>query len=164
MNKDLASGLVLLALSGAYFWAAETIPHSMLDDAFGPRGLPVVLAGLLAFLALVLTARGLVGLRTSPAADVAANDEEEANEPDAPLPRAVGFLLIGVGYILVLPWLGYPVAIALMIAGVAVYEGARRDWRVPAAAAFGGLLFWLLFNKLLGVGQPAGALFSAFSS
>lgn len=160
MNKDLLSGLVLLALSAAYFWAAETIPNSMLDDAFGPRGLPVVLAGLLAFLALILTARGVIGLRT-PAADIAANDEEDDQRADASMPRALGLLLIGGAYVLVLPWLGYMLSIALLIAAIALYEGARRDWRVPAAAIFGGVLFWLLFNKLLGVAQPAGKLFTA---
>lgn len=162
MNKELASGLVLLALSAAYFWSAETIPNSMLDDAFGPRGLPVVLAGLLAFLALILTARGLLSLRT-PAADIAANDEEDDQRADAPMARAIGFLVIGAAYILLLPWLGYPLSIAMLIAAIALYEGARPDWRLFAAAAFGGVLFWLLFNKLLGVAQPAGALFSALS-
>jgi putative tricarboxylic transport membrane protein len=162
MNKELASGLVLLALAAAYFWAAETIPNSLLDDAFGPRGLPVVLAGLLAFLALILTARGLFSLR-SPAADIAANDEEDDGRTDAPMRRALGFLAIGAGYILLLPWLGYAISIAALIAAIALYEGARPDWRLAAAAVFGGALFWLLFNKLLGVAQPAGALFSALS-
>ncbi|WP_102959755.1 tripartite tricarboxylate transporter TctB family protein [Mangrovicella endophytica] len=163
MNKDLASGLLLLALAGGYFWAAETIPNSMLDDAFGPRGLPVVLAGLLAFLALILVLRGVAGLRTV-TADAVANDEEDDGEPDAALPRALGFLLIGAAYVVALPWLGYPVSIALLIASIALYERARRDWRLPAAAIFGGVLFWLLFNKLLGVAQPSGVLFSALFS
>ena len=163
MNKDLASGILLLGLAGAYFWAAETIPHSLLDDAFGPRGLPVVLAALLAFLALILTARGLAGLRT-PAADAVANDEEEDTRTDAPLWRAVGLLLIGIGYMVLLPLVGYALSIALLIAAVAIYEGAARNWRIPAAAVFGGLLFWLLFNRLLGVAPPSGALFSRFFS
>lgn len=157
MNKDLASGLVLLALAGAYFAAAETIRSSMLDDAFGPRGLPVILAGLLAVLALILTLRGIAGLRT-PSGEAVANDEEEGPQACASVLRAVGFLLTGVGYILVLPLVGYAAAIALLIAAVALYEGAARNWRVPATAVFGGVLFWLLFNKLLGVAQPSGAL------
>jgi putative tricarboxylic transport membrane protein len=159
MNKDLASGLALLALAGAYFWVAETIPNSMLDDAFGPRGLPVVLAGLLALLAIVLTLRGVAGLRTQ-ASDAVADDDEEIESSNAPLPRALGFLLIGVGYILILPLVGYGLAVALLIGVVGLYEGAARSWRLPVAAAFGGVLFWLLFNKLLGVAQPSGALFS----
>jgi len=160
MNKDLVGGLVLLVLAGAYFQAAQAIPHSMLDDAFGSRGLPVILAGLLAFLAIILTLRGVVGLRASPGNA----DEDDDRKSDAPLPRALGFLLIGVGYIVVLPLVGYGVAIALLIAAVALYEGAARNWRIPVAAIFGGILFWLLFNKLLGVAQPSGTLFSPFFS
>ncbi|WP_312793730.1 tripartite tricarboxylate transporter TctB family protein [Tianweitania sp.] len=162
MNKELVSGLLLLALAAGYFWTAEAIPNSMLDDAFGPRGLPVVLAGLLAFLALILTARAVFNLRT-PAADLAANDEEDDGRTEAPIGRAVGLLAIGAGYILILPFLGYAISIAVLIAAIALYEGARLGWRLFAAAAFGGVLFWLLFNKLLGVAQPAGALFSALS-
>jgi len=157
MNKDLAGGIALLALAGGYFWSTETIPNSMLDDAFGPRGLPVVLSGLLALLALILIVRSLIGMRT-PVADTIANDEEEVDH-ESSLPRALGLLAIGFGYVLLLPVLGYPLTIALMIAAIAFYEGAPRDWKIPATAAFGGLLFWLLFDKFLGVGQPAGLFF-----
>lgn len=163
MNKDLAGGLVLLALSGAYFWATETIPNSALDDAFGARGLPVILAGLLVILAIILTLRGIAGLRTA-AGDTAASEQEEDQRSDAPIGRALGFLLIGAGYVIVLPLIGYGLAIALLIAAIAIYEGAARDWKIPAAAAFGGVLFWLLFNKLLGVAQPSGTLFSSLFS
>lgn len=159
MKADLIGGLVLLALAAAYFAATETIPASSLDDTFGPRGLPIYLAGLLAILALVLVVRALIGLRTK-RADALANDEEEGNgDYTSTLRRAFGFLLIGAGYLLLLPILGYPLAIAAMIAAVALFEGAARDWRVPAVAIGGGIGFWLLFNGLLGVAQPMGVLF-----
>lgn len=157
MKNDLIGGLVLLVFAGGYFWSAETIPNSMLDDAFGPRGLPVILAGLLAVLALAIVARALLGLRTV-AAEAAANDEEEADH-ESRLPRALGFLAICAAYVVALPYLGYPISIGLMIAAVAFYEGADRNWKIPATAIFGGVLFWLLFNRLLGVPQPAGLLF-----
>ncbi|KQT61884.1 MULTISPECIES: tripartite tricarboxylate transporter TctB family protein [unclassified Aureimonas] len=157
MKNDLIGGLVLLVFAGGYFWSAETIPNSMLDDAFGPRGLPVILAGLLAVLALAIVARALLGLRPV-AAEAVANDEEEADH-ESRLPRALGFLAICAAYVVALPYLGYPVSIALMIAAVAFYEGADRNWKIPATAIFGGVLFWLLFNRFLGVPQPAGLLF-----
>lgn len=156
MNKDVISGIALLALSAGYFWAASRIPQSMLDDEFGARGLPNVLATLLAVLAVIIAVRGFVASRRPVVAEAEAIRE---GDHEATLGRAAGLLLIGAGYVVVLPILGYPVSLALMIATIALYEGAGRTWRVPAAAIFGGLLFWLIFNVLLGVDQPAGVLF-----
>lgn len=157
MKQDLIGGLVLLVLAGAYFWSAETIPNSLLDDAFGPRGLPVILAGLLAVLALAIVARALLGMRIV-AVEAAANEEEDVDH-ESRLPRALGFLAICAAYVIALPYLGYPLSIGAMIAAVAVYEGAERNWKIPTTAIFGGVLFWLLFDRLLGVPQPAGLLF-----
>ena len=130
------------------------------DDAFGARGLPHVLAVLLAVLALIISFRGIRALRNAGAAAAGEGSVgEDGADHEAPLGRALGLLLIGVGYILVLPVVGYPLGIALLIATIALYEGAARNWRIPAAAIFGGVLFWLMFNVLLGVGQPSGWLF-----
>lgn len=156
MNKDIISGFALLAFDAVYFRATQTIQVSMLDDAFGARGLPHILAVLLAILASIIVIRGFVALRRiQPAAGIPVEDAEH----EAPLARALGLLLIGAGYIVVLPIVGYPIGLALLIGTIAFYEGAARNWRIPAAAIFGGLLFWLLFNVLLGVGQPSGLLF-----
>ena len=75
------------------------------------------------------------------------------------LPRAVGFLLFGAAYVIVLPFVGYVVGTALLIGAVALYEGAARNWVVPAAAIGGGVFYWAIFVKLLGVHQPVGSLF-----
>lgn len=154
MNKDVISGLTLLVFAGGYYWSARQIPHTTLDDAFGARGLPNILAVLLAMLALSILVRGvLAARRTSPAA------EDDRIDHEASLPRALGLLMFGIGYIVLLPIVGYPVALTFLIAAIAFYEGAMRDWRLAAIAVFGGVLFWLLFNKLLGVGLPSGMFF-----
>lgn len=158
MRHDLIGGLVLLVLSGGYFWSAETIPNSMLDDAFGPRGLPVILAGILAVLALAIMTRALFEMRAARAVAPPAPAGEDEDYGSS-VPRALGFLAICAAYVVALPTLGYPLSIGLMIAAVALYEGAERSWKLPATAIFGGLLFWLLFDRFLGVPQPAGLLF-----
>lgn len=156
MNKDIISGFALLVFDVVYFRATQKIQISMLDDAFGARGLPHILAVLLAVLAAIIIFRGfLASRRIQPITEAPVEDAER----EAPLARALGLLLIGAGYIVVLPIVGYPVGIALLIGTIALYEGAARNWRIPAAAIFGGLLFWLLFNVLLGVGLPSGLLF-----
>jgi cell division protein FtsW (lipid II flippase) len=86
----------------------------------------------------------------------------DEGERTAPPLRAIGFLLFGAAYILLLPYVGYLAAIALLLAGIAIYEGAARDWKVPAVALGGALFFWAVFVKLLGVQQPPGVFWNLF--
>lgn len=161
MNKDLLSGVVLLAVAGTYYTWTTQIADSTLSDEIGAGGLPKVLAAILAILAVCLIVRTLLSARMRPATAAAAAgnaDDEEADE-NAKLPRAIGFLLFGAAYVALLPFVGYPIATALLIAGIALYEGSPRTWVIPAAAIGGGILYWAIFVKLLGVNQPMGSLF-----
>lgn len=157
MNKDSLSGLVLLALAGAYYWATGAIPDSTLSDEVGAVGLPRALTIALAVLGLILLVRSLLAPKPVEANRVPAEEDDE--EQDARLPRAVGFLLFGAAYVLLLPYIGYFLGVALLIAAVALFEGAPRRWTVPVAALGGALLYWAVFVKLLGVNQPVGLLF-----
>jgi len=150
MRKDLLSSAILLVLAGAYYWVATDIPTSTLEDEVGPRGLPVVLAILLAMVAIVIGTRALV---TAPETGEATKDAE------APWPRAIGMWLIGASYIPVADFLGYWLALLLLIAVVAVYEGMKFSWRTALVALGGATFFWLLFDVLLGVRVPEARLF-----
>jgi putative tricarboxylic transport membrane protein len=155
MNKDLISGLVLLAVSGTYYaWSSE-IADSTLSDEVGATGLPHVLSVILAILAVLLIVRAML-LRRARTAAAAADADDEG---DAGLPRAIGFLLLGAVYVFVLPFVGYVAGTALLIGAVALYEGAPRNWVVLAAAVGGAVFYWAIFVKLLGVHQPVGSLF-----
>jgi len=155
-NRDVASGVVLLALAAAYHVATRQIPHSSLSDEVGADGLPHLLTALLALLGALIALRGVFGRGllarrpASPAAPAPADDDAHQSTPL----RALGFLALGVGYMLVAPLVGYPAAAALLIGSVALYEGMAPSWRLVAVACAGGLLFWLLFVVLLGVEQP----------
>ena len=175
MNRDALGGLVLVLLAGCYHVATGSIADSTLEDEVGASGLPRVLAVALAVIGAILLVRGLLAARSAAAARsaVAADRaapggaDAEPDEPapgDAPLPRAVGFLAFGAAYLVALPYLGYPVGVALLIAGVALFEGARRPALVAAVAAGGALLYWAIFVKLLGVHQPVGTLWQGFLS
>jgi len=159
MNRDGWSGLALLALAGAYYWATGSISNSTLEDEVGAVGLPHALALVLALLGLVLTVRGVVAARAA-----AGGRDGDGEERDASLLRAFGFLAFGAAYVLLLPYLGYFVSVALLIGSVALYEGAPRRWTLPVAAIGGALLYWAVFVKLLGVNQPAGTLFEGLFS
>jgi putative tricarboxylic transport membrane protein len=155
MNKDVVSGLILLVVAALYYAATLQIPESSLSDEVGAQGIPLILAILLATLAVLITARGVImGRKPSPAAPVPTNDEAEA-----PPRRALGFLAIAAGYVIAAPLVGFAPALALLIAAIAIYEGAVPSWRLALVAVAGALVFWLLFVQLLGVEQPQSLFF-----
>jgi putative tricarboxylic transport membrane protein len=147
MRREMVFGGATLALSAAYYWMADRLPASQLSDAIGPQGLPQIYSLALAALSLILII-GAASSRHRPAA---------AAEARAPLSRVAGVLLIGVAYIVLAPWIGYPVAIAAVIGVTAYYQGAALTREAALVAIAGGALFWLLFVVLMGIQQPAGA-------
>lgn len=152
MGKDLASGIVMLVISGVVYYGATGIGTSFMADPVGPAGLPKVLAVVLGVLSLILIAQALLKLwrtRDKPAS-------ETLEKPWRPHLLATGMLGIGVGYVVIAEFVGYLVGIALVILAVTLYQGAARSWRAPAIALGGAFSFWLLFVALLNIGQPEG--------
>ena len=161
MNKDVLSGLILLVIAGLYFAATGQIADSTLADEVGAAGLPRVLSFALAGLGLVLLVRSLIAARSAPVLEAGgAEDKDE----DARLPRAIGFLLFGAAYVMVLPVLGYLLSTALLIGAIALFERTERPWAVPVIALGGSALYWAIFVKLLGVNQPVGSLWRGLLS
>ena len=143
VSQDAAFGVITLFLAGAYYAAAAALPASALADAVGPQGLPQIYALLLGLLSLVLIGRGWRRTAAAPPAGTA-------------MWRSFGLLALGVGYVAIVPWVGYVVAIALLIGGTVFYQ-ARAWRRSDALVAVGGALFlWVLFVIVLGIRQPGG--------
>ena len=153
MRKDLFASIGLLLIAVFYYATATTFPESTLDEPGvpGPSSLPTVLAAVLAVIAVVL---GVRALSTAPSGG--GTSEKEA---EAPWPRALGMLGIGALYILVASFLGYLIALFLLIVGVALYERQKPDWRPFVVAGCGALFFWFIFAFVLGVRPPEGILF-----
>jgi len=164
MRKDLFASIGLLGIAAFYYTTAVTIPQSTLDEPGvpGPSSLPTVLAAFLAVIAITLGARALAA---GPPRSRASDDDKE---DQAPWPRALGILGIAVLYIPAASFVGYPIALFLLLVAVALYERKAPDWRLFAVAGGGAVFFWLLFDIVLGVRQPEGLLFpylqSLFSS
>ena len=154
MNRnDLIAAAILLLIAGAYVAATLQIPSSTLDDGVGPRGFPLVLAfGLV----VVAAAIGLRALTIPPVRTRALDDDHEL---ESRWPRALGILAFGALYIPLATLLGYAPALFLLLIAVPLYEGMRFSWRVPAVAAGGAAVFYVLFVLVLGVRQPEGLLF-----
>jgi hypothetical protein len=159
MNKDLLSGLVLLLIAGLYYLGTGSIADSTLSDEVGAAGLPRVLSIALTGLGLLLVVRSLVAERHT------GREQAEGDQKgDARVLRGAGFLAFGAGYVLILPIFGYLISIALLIAGIAVFERAERPWFIPITAIGGAVLYWAIFVKLLGVNQPVGSLWHSLLS
>jgi putative tricarboxylic transport membrane protein len=159
MRKDLLSGLGLLLIAAGFYWAATGIQVSTLADDFGPQGLPKALAICLGVVSLGLIARALIARRVAPSGVEPPPESSEDEPAEATLPRALGLLAIGAGYVAIVRVVGYVPAIALLIAAVAIYEGLRPSLGLVAVALGGAAFFWLLFVQVLGVPQPQGLVF-----
>lgn len=156
--RDAAAGSILLVLAALYSWQTLQIQESSLADEVGPQGLPFILAGSLAVVAVLIGIRGLLAARKAADAPALKALEEPADHIAA-IPRALGFLAIGGGYMLIGPVVGYAVAIGLLIGAIAIYEGRKPSLGLFAVAACGGVGFWIAFVLLLGTEQPQGRFF-----
>lgn len=146
-------GGAALALAAGYYLMAATIPESLLADAVGPQGLPKTYAVLLGALSLIL----IVGsLRKRGVTSPTANLELPIRKSRSRLWRVAGMLGIGIAYIVVVPWLGYVLSLAGLIAATTYYQGGGLDRQVAVVASSGAVFFWLLFVLLLGIPHPAG--------
>ena len=155
MRKDLLSGLGLLVIATGFCWAATGIQVSTLSDDFGPQGFPIALAVCLGVVSIGLIGRALLA-RSAAASPLGPSAEEGKDEPDeATLPRALGLLAIGAGYVAIVRVIGYVPAIALLIAAVALYEGLRPSLRLRGGRDRGRRV--LLAPVRTGSGRAAAA-------
>jgi putative tricarboxylic transport membrane protein len=157
MRRDLTCSLVLLAVAALYYALARDLGQTALSDAVGPAGLPMAYAAVLALLAVLLGAVAWLRRRlgATAASGVSPGDAEAEAGPARRVRRAAGALGIGVIYLLIVPWIGYPFAIALAIAAMAVYQGERPTLRLVLIACAGAGALFALFDLVLGVPTPA---------
>jgi hypothetical protein len=148
MNRDIVLGAAGLAAAALYWRAAGSVQVSLLADDVGADGVPKALAAALGALSLLLLARALAQRPAAAGADV--------SRGAAPHLWAAGVVGLATLYALAAPFLGYVLALGLLIAATAVMFGMRPHPRLALIAAGGALFFWVLFAKFLGVAMPAG--------
>jgi putative tricarboxylic transport membrane protein len=141
---DLWAGLALMALAGGYYRAALGIHQSLLSDVVGAAGIPKLLAALLGLCGALMAVRSQLGqaMRITPRAPA----------------RSLGLLALFAAYIFLLPIVGYPIALAALVASVALLAGARASPALATIAIAAGAGFWLMFDSLLGISMPPGFL------
>ena len=154
-QRELVLGIATLAIAAVYYLLAIRIPQSDIADVIGAQGLPKTYASLLAGLSIIVIVRAVVALRTAAAPDETPATPKPGGQRGAAW-RVFGMLMNGVIYILVVPWLGYILSIAALIAATVYYQGGELNRRAAAVAIGGAVLLWLLFVRLLHIAHPAG--------
>lgn len=151
VGGDLLLATLAAALAALYWRAADELPRSLLSDAVGADGLPKLLATALLVAAMLLAGRALW------------KRDGRAALPPAEHLRPLGIPAIGIGYVLLAPLLGYPLALGLLIAATIIYFGARAPRAILACAVLGAAALWLVFVKALGVAMPGAGLLRWFA-
>lgn len=152
ITRDFAGGAATVAIGGLYLVYAYDIRASALDDSLGPGGMPRVYGWLMVVLGAILCTQAAVTQRRTAAPD------DEWQGQGRQILWAAGLLAFGIAYLLVVETLGYLVAIALLLMGVALYQGAPAGWRPILIGLVGATLLWTLFAVILGVRLPQGLL------
>jgi putative tricarboxylic transport membrane protein len=153
VTRDAAVAVGLIGIAGLYWLGADQIKVSRLEGIIGAQAVPKSLAVCLAILSALLIAQDLWrGRRTAGAVGVEA---DEASGPYAHL-RALGMLLIGVGYLALVATIGYVPAVALLVVATALYLGESWSVRLAVVALGLALLYYVIFVRLLGIPLPPG--------
>ena len=150
LRRDLVCSAVLFLVAAVYFLAAGRLGATALSDAVGPAGLPRVYGAALGVLAIIIGAGALLRRRLT--------GDDEAREESRTLlrlSRAAVTLALGAAYLAIVDIIGYPFAIAALIAATALYQGERASWRIALVAVAGAAMLYVLFELVLGVSLPA---------
>lgn len=159
---------VMLLVSLALFWAALQIDTSGTGGRIGPDFWPKVVIGSMGLLCLYeivkrlfvrgsVDATGLTGdLERSPAEAV---DPTVASapvpEPEYPRLLWTGVALI-VGYVVVVPWLGFFITTALFLTAFIWLGGYRRPLVALAVSTIGAFVLVVIFMRIAYISLPLG--------
>jgi putative tricarboxylic transport membrane protein len=140
--SDRILGVACLVTSACMAWAAHDYAAPISYEPVGPRAFPLLLAGLMALAGGWLVARpGPRGFGLSLA-------------QARPIGLAVAAVFV---YAALFEALGFPIATAVMALPIGLAFGGSWKRSLAGGVAM-GLLFYLLFDKLLDVVLPTGLL------
>lgn len=151
-KKDAYAGIALIILAIAYWLGADAIKQSVLGGSIGADALPKMLGIALGILSLILILQTLLGARRAAATDA------EPVEPVSLRPhlKALGMLLIGIGYVVLVETVGYIPGIAYLLGAVVLFVGGASRRTTIIFAVVGALFFWAFFVHVLDIRQPRG--------
>ena len=139
---DRKLGVLALVLAAFLAWHGHTLEAAFSYEPIGPRAFPLAIAAIIALCGLILTIKG--GNRVEP----------NSNGANARI-----WLMIAIlsGYAVTFQLLGFILSTALMTILVARLFGGT--WTKAVIGGLGmGILFFVLFDRLLDVVLPVGIL------
>jgi hypothetical protein len=158
-------GLAILLVAGGYLWEGHNVPDLFqMPGVPGPTTFPYLLGIIfaLAGLWLLISPADLLARRRQPAA------EERPEKPLAPAaslwPRLAAqwhfyaMWIAIVGYLVLMPSVGFPVATFVLLAVFTFLLGEERWWLVGSLALVVTAVIHLGFGKGLNVRLPLGVL------
>lgn len=147
--RDIVTSLLIMGLAGVYYVTADALPRSFLSDEIGADGYPKLLGITLFAFACVLLVQGIISRHIKTSAS------QKQKEKHAAVKAAI-MLLIGIGYLLAVPFLGYALAVGLLICVVAVFQGEPVSRKLVLTGVLSACCFWLFFVFVLDIPMPAG--------
>ena len=162
-QRDRLLAVLVAAFAASYVAAARGIEDSLLSDAVGAGGVPQGVGIAMFIAAVALFAKSFTGK----AGVAARHDSNGSNGNDDAKPwlptllRTAGLVLILVVYGVLLPLLGYPLAVSLLVGACGWLAGAAPRLPLLLCTVLSGPALWLLFDQLLQVRMPVGSLWGA---
>jgi putative tricarboxylic transport membrane protein len=148
-HRDVLTGVLAVVFGWFYRQQAHSIENSLLSDEVGAGGVPGAIGAFFCLVGLALIVKGLWYVAKTPAVESTPTDWRKHG-------MALSLLMVLAFYVLVLPVIGYMLAVALMMAMVAWLAGSKQHRTVILMAVIGGPSLWVLFDQVLRVRMPAG--------
>lgn len=154
-SRDFVGGMSAVLIAAVYLLFAYQLRTSALDDLVGPGGLPRTYGWMMLVLGLMIAAGAIIKqVRSGVAPDLGLEWKGEGRR----ILWAAGLLLIGIGYVIGVDIVGYPLAIAVLLIAVALYQGAKPGLHIAIIGIGGAAFLWVAFVLVLGVSMPKGFL------
>jgi len=140
--SDRIFGVVGLALTAFYIWAATIIELSFISDPVGPRTFPIIIGVLLGVSSLIILLRP---------------DAEPQWPAFGRLAEIAGSVVVMVAYALLLPVIGFVIATAVAAGFLTWRLGTTPLWSV-AVGVLTSLGIYVVFHLILGLSLARGPL------
>ncbi len=159
---DLGIAFVTVVLGLVLLYLARQIPVGLIKDPIGPRGMPTFVSIFFIVAGSTLVAKRLLRWRRQTSHAVQSDGTEDESDSPASAGRAFATMGAALGYIMLLPILGFLLTTPLVLAVLLVLLG-RRSPLVLLLVPVGYTVFvYVVFTRFLLIRFPEGIMAGLF--